>query len=57
VAALRGVRERLAEDLDAPGALAVVDAWADATLAGEGDDGGAPALVRAAADALLGVLL
>jgi L-cysteine:1D-myo-inositol 2-amino-2-deoxy-alpha-D-glucopyranoside ligase len=54
---LAGVRERLAEDLDAPGALAVVDAWADATLAGEGGDPGAPALVRAAVDALLGVLL
>jgi L-cysteine:1D-myo-inositol 2-amino-2-deoxy-alpha-D-glucopyranoside ligase len=54
---LAGVRERLADDLDAPGALAVVDAWADATLAGEGDDPTAPALVRGAVDALLGVLL
>jgi L-cysteine:1D-myo-inositol 2-amino-2-deoxy-alpha-D-glucopyranoside ligase len=35
----------------------VVDAWADATLAGDGDDPGAPALVRATVDALLGVLL
>ena len=31
---LAGVRERLADDLDAPGALAVVDAWVDAALAG-----------------------
>jgi L-cysteine:1D-myo-inositol 2-amino-2-deoxy-alpha-D-glucopyranoside ligase len=54
---LAGVRERLADDLDAPGALAVVDAWTDATLAGDGDDPGAPALVRATVDALLGVLL
>ncbi|GAA1798344.1 cysteine--1-D-myo-inosityl 2-amino-2-deoxy-alpha-D-glucopyranoside ligase [Planosporangium flavigriseum] len=56
-AVLAGVRERLADDLDAPGALAVVDAWADAALAGEGDDPGAPALVRSSVDALLGVLL
>jgi L-cysteine:1D-myo-inositol 2-amino-2-deoxy-alpha-D-glucopyranoside ligase len=56
-AVLAGVRSRLADDLDAPGALAVVDAWADATLAGEGDDPAAPATVRAAVDALLGVRL
>jgi L-cysteine:1D-myo-inositol 2-amino-2-deoxy-alpha-D-glucopyranoside ligase len=30
---LRTVRERLADDLDAPGALAVIDTWADAALA------------------------
>src|SRR3954468_9963159 len=54
---LAGVRERLADDLDTPGALAVVDAWADATLAGEGDDEAAPATVSATVDALLGVLL
>ena len=30
---LAAVRERLADDLDAPGALAVVDTWADAVLA------------------------
>jgi L-cysteine:1D-myo-inositol 2-amino-2-deoxy-alpha-D-glucopyranoside ligase len=56
-AVLAEVRQRLADDLDAPGALAVVDAWADATLAGDRDDPGAPGLVRAAVDALLGVLL
>ncbi|NJC72209.1 cysteine--1-D-myo-inosityl 2-amino-2-deoxy-alpha-D-glucopyranoside ligase [Planosporangium thailandense] len=56
-AVLAGVRERLTDDLDAPGALAVVDAWADAALAGEGADAEAPALVRATVDALLGVLL
>ena len=33
---LAAVRARLADDLDAPGALAVVDAWADAVLAGCG---------------------
>ena len=31
---LATVRERLADDLDAPGALAAIDAWADAALAG-----------------------
>ena len=30
---LGAVRERLADDLDAPGALAVIDAWADTALA------------------------
>jgi L-cysteine:1D-myo-inositol 2-amino-2-deoxy-alpha-D-glucopyranoside ligase len=56
-AVLADLRARLADDLDSPGALAVVDAWADAALAGEGDDPAAPALVATAADALLGVLL
>jgi L-cysteine:1D-myo-inositol 2-amino-2-deoxy-alpha-D-glucopyranoside ligase len=54
-AVLAAVRERLASDLDAPGALAAVDAWADAAA------GGAPpgdaALVRDTVDALLGVAL
>jgi L-cysteine:1D-myo-inositol 2-amino-2-deoxy-alpha-D-glucopyranoside ligase len=52
---LEAVRERLADDLDAPGALAVVDAWAGAVLAGRGSL--APELVRGAVDALLGVAL
>ena len=48
------VRERLADDLDAPGALAAVDAWAAAVLAAPGPvpDAG---LVRDTIDALLGV--
>jgi L-cysteine:1D-myo-inositol 2-amino-2-deoxy-alpha-D-glucopyranoside ligase len=65
---LHGLRERLADDLDSPGAIAVVDAWAAATLAGEGLAGegpagegeaedGAPGMVADAVDALLGVLL
>ena len=54
---LAAVRARLADDLDTPGIVAVVDAWADATLAGVGDDPDAPALLRAACDALLGVAL
>ncbi|GAA1037508.1 cysteine--1-D-myo-inosityl 2-amino-2-deoxy-alpha-D-glucopyranoside ligase [Virgisporangium ochraceum] len=49
------LRERLSDDLDTPGALAVVDGWAEATLSGTGD---APVgEVVAAVDALLGVRL
>jgi L-cysteine:1D-myo-inositol 2-amino-2-deoxy-alpha-D-glucopyranoside ligase len=62
------VRERLADDLDAPGAVAAIDAWAGAVLAGAGRSGAGPggaagaapqdaALVRRVADALLGVVL
>ncbi len=36
---LSAVRERLAGDLDAPGALAAVDRWADAVIAGTGGAG------------------
>jgi L-cysteine:1D-myo-inositol 2-amino-2-deoxy-alpha-D-glucopyranoside ligase len=54
---LAALRARLAEDLDTPGALAVMDAWADAALAGAGDDREAPTLAVAAVDALLGVRL
>jgi L-cysteine:1D-myo-inositol 2-amino-2-deoxy-alpha-D-glucopyranoside ligase len=53
--ALAEMRERLADDLDAPGALAAVDRWADAVLAGRSSSGGE--LIRAAVDALLGVEL
>jgi len=49
------LRARLAADLDTPGALAVVDAWAEAALSGSGADADAPALVGRAVDALLGV--
>ncbi|MGY1835936.1 cysteine--1-D-myo-inosityl 2-amino-2-deoxy-alpha-D-glucopyranoside ligase [Blastococcus sp. SYSU DS0510] len=53
---LHGLRERLADDLDSPGAIALVDAWAARTLAG-GDDleEHAPQVVSDAVDALLGV--
>ena len=54
---LAGIRARVADDLDTPAALALVDAWADAALAGGGENPAAPALVRAAVDALLGVRL
>jgi L-cysteine:1D-myo-inositol 2-amino-2-deoxy-alpha-D-glucopyranoside ligase len=53
---LAAVRERLADDLDAAGALAVIDRWAGAVLADpEAAAGAGAALVRDAADALLGV--
>ncbi|WP_137811804.1 cysteine--1-D-myo-inosityl 2-amino-2-deoxy-alpha-D-glucopyranoside ligase [Gandjariella thermophila] len=51
------LRDRLADDLDTPGALAVVDAWVDDALTRGGDDPDAPRLVRDAVDALLGVAL
>jgi L-cysteine:1D-myo-inositol 2-amino-2-deoxy-alpha-D-glucopyranoside ligase len=56
-AVLADVRAKLADDLDSPAALAVVDTWADAALAGEDDDPGAPELVATAVDGLLGVRL
>ena len=63
---LNAIRERLAADLDAPGAIAAVDAWADAVLSagatGPGhagpadiDPAGSAGLVRNAIDALLGI--
>lgn len=54
---LEGVRQHIANDLDAPGALAVVDAWVDDTLSSGGADADAPALVTDVVDALLGVRL
>ncbi len=51
------VRAALAYDLDAPTALAAVDAWAGASMAIDGDDTEAPALVAHICDALLGVPL
>jgi L-cysteine:1D-myo-inositol 2-amino-2-deoxy-alpha-D-glucopyranoside ligase len=59
-AVLSAIRERIADDLDAPGALAVVDAWADAVLGSDDGAGVTPAgakLVSDAVDALLGVAL
>ena len=61
-AVLRTVRERLADDLDAPGALVVVDRWADRlraeapTRITPSDVAGAQ-LVKDTADALLGIRL
>jgi L-cysteine:1D-myo-inositol 2-amino-2-deoxy-alpha-D-glucopyranoside ligase len=51
------VRAALAHDLDAPTALAAVDAWAGASVAIDCDDVEAPALVAHACEALLGVTL
>jgi L-cysteine:1D-myo-inositol 2-amino-2-deoxy-alpha-D-glucopyranoside ligase len=51
------LRTHLADDLDTPGALAAVDAWAREALERRGSDTAAPALVRSAVDALLGVAL
>jgi len=50
---LAALRAALADDLDTPAALALLDAWA----AEPGQDRHAPALVRDAVDALLGVQL
>ena len=61
-ATIARIRECLANDLDAPGALAAVDAWAEESMErAAGDPGGleigAPGLVGRALDALLGVRL
>jgi L-cysteine:1D-myo-inositol 2-amino-2-deoxy-alpha-D-glucopyranoside ligase len=51
------LRDRLADDLDTPSALAAVDAWVADALRQPGTDADAPALIRTAVDALLGVAL
>jgi L-cysteine:1D-myo-inositol 2-amino-2-deoxy-alpha-D-glucopyranoside ligase len=51
------LRAALAQDLDAPSALAAVDAWAGASMAIDSDDADAPVLVAQACNALLGVAL
>ncbi|CAL9397289.1 L-cysteine:1D-myo-inositol 2-amino-2-deoxy-alpha-D-glucopyranoside ligase [Streptomyces sp. enrichment culture] len=51
------VRAALADDLDAPAALAAVDRWVAAQNAADGDDTTAPGLVSRTVDALLGVAL
>ncbi|MDX2854293.1 MULTISPECIES: cysteine--1-D-myo-inosityl 2-amino-2-deoxy-alpha-D-glucopyranoside ligase [Streptomycetaceae] len=51
------IREALADDLDAPAALAAVDRWAARQETEGGTDTGAPGLVSRAVDALLGVAL
>jgi L-cysteine:1D-myo-inositol 2-amino-2-deoxy-alpha-D-glucopyranoside ligase len=72
-ATIARIRERLADDLDAPGALGAVDEWVRESLqrlaTEDGDDGdyldgtkagfelGAPGLVGRALDALLGIRL
>ena len=54
---LAAVRARLADDLDAPGALAAVDEWVAAAEHGVLSTADAPALVSDVVDALLGVRL
>ncbi|MFJ5678655.1 cysteine--1-D-myo-inosityl 2-amino-2-deoxy-alpha-D-glucopyranoside ligase [Streptomyces sp. NPDC093097] len=56
-ALLAEIRTALADDLDAPAALAAVDRWAAAQQADGGTDESAPGLVSRAVDALLGVAL
>jgi L-cysteine:1D-myo-inositol 2-amino-2-deoxy-alpha-D-glucopyranoside ligase len=51
------IREALANDLDAPAALAAVDRWAELQHTEGGTDEGAPGVVSRAVDALLGVAL
>jgi L-cysteine:1D-myo-inositol 2-amino-2-deoxy-alpha-D-glucopyranoside ligase len=52
---LAAIRQRLADDLDAPGAIAVIDEWAAAAVAGRAPGSGP--LIRDAVDGLLGVAL
>jgi L-cysteine:1D-myo-inositol 2-amino-2-deoxy-alpha-D-glucopyranoside ligase len=60
---LATVRDRLADDLDSPGALAAIDTWvatathAPTAAADTNTDPTAPGLMRAIADALLGIAL
>jgi L-cysteine:1D-myo-inositol 2-amino-2-deoxy-alpha-D-glucopyranoside ligase len=54
---LAAVRASLADNLDTPGALTIVDNWVGATMHGDRADTGAPRLVRDVVDALLGVAL
>ncbi|SBW23130.1 cysteine--1-D-myo-inosityl 2-amino-2-deoxy-alpha-D-glucopyranoside ligase [Protofrankia symbiont of Coriaria ruscifolia] len=52
---LDDVRRHLADDLDAPGAVAAVDRWATTTVTVGGQDPDAPGLARAIIDSLLGI--
>ena len=56
-ATIARVRECLANDLDAPGALEAVDEWVRESLESGGTELGAPGLVGRALDALLGIRL
>jgi L-cysteine:1D-myo-inositol 2-amino-2-deoxy-alpha-D-glucopyranoside ligase len=51
------LRAHLADDLDTGGAITTIDAWAAETLTRHGRDAHAPAQVRTAVDALLGIAL
>jgi L-cysteine:1D-myo-inositol 2-amino-2-deoxy-alpha-D-glucopyranoside ligase len=56
-ALVEDIREALANDLDAPAALAAVDRWAAVQQSDGGTDESAPGVVSRAVDALLGVAL
>ncbi|MGJ3509322.1 cysteine--1-D-myo-inosityl 2-amino-2-deoxy-alpha-D-glucopyranoside ligase [Enemella sp. A6] len=56
-ATIAEVRAALRDDLDAPRALAAIDAWAGGSLAIDSDDTEAPGEIIDAVDALLGVNL
>ena len=56
-ATIARIRECLADDLDAPGALDAVDDWVRESIERGGTDPGAPGLVGRALDALLGIRL
>lgn len=51
------VRRALADDLDAPRALATMDSWANEQRLRGGEDSGAPGIISRLSDALLGVAL
>lgn len=52
---VEAVLAALADDLDAPTATAAIDAWVEATRAGDTSDPEAPAVIRALLDAALGL--
>lgn len=52
---IAAMRTALSNDLDAPAALAAVDAWVNTQLASGGDDASGPGLIARAVDALLGI--
>ena len=55
---LADVRAALADDLDTPRVLSLVDSWADAAIAGgPANNPAAPPLVATTVDALLGIRL
>ena len=52
---VEAIRTRVADDLDTPGALAAVDAWAEQTLTRGGSNGTSAGVLARALDAILGV--
>jgi len=56
-ATIARIRECMANDLDAPGALAAVDEWVTRSLSEGGAEIGSPGLIARTADALLGIRL